>query len=676
MIAKDYRQNKEDVLSLYRAYEEFCKQAGVPVGESLKAEAQKIENDVFNLMVLGEAKSGKSTFINAYLGAEVVPMDILQCTSAIIKIKHGKRFELLASTAGGAQTHMQGKEKIQEFLKNHAAISDEYRSIPVSTINDELLITYKNKKIPEHVIRDFVANEKENNVYRLPEDEYNECIRKYIRESQKNWQNIITEIEISYPLPEDMRTITIIDSPGVGAKGSVGKIAKEYLTHAHAIIFVKSLSGQALESELFTNFFDNVCQEKQKESLFLAFTRKADIEPLAVLRLKENAIKLYQKAIDEDRLLFVDSKIQFLLNQCLALGAPANITEYFDRMEAEGNNYDPAEKCWLKCNNDVSKFKTMMEEKSSFANVYDALDKFARKAHYIRLMAFVKAVEREYESCRVRFSSALKTATENFKDPVALERAIEKRKEELDEVYSKINEGVDEICNNYVSTDGKVHQRADELKRRYVEKLNRIVNRSVSENPKQSVEKLKKMTFEEIEAVQDVRSELARQFLEECNERLIRCTDDPDSIPTEAYLPNFTAGDFAQINSMAEENAFEYREITKFVTLTDKEMYFSTQKYVTIFAESIRSRLDTEIVRPMQANVIAYVGKCREVYIEKLTERKKALEQEYDRLLQSREDNEMWQHEIDRLERNLSLIKANQRSTESVKGVLSNYVGS
>ena len=44
-------------------------------------------------MVLGEAKSGKSTFINAYLGVNLLPTGILQCTSSIIKIKYGEKIK-------------------------------------------------------------------------------------------------------------------------------------------------------------------------------------------------------------------------------------------------------------------------------------------------------------------------------------------------------------------------------------------------------------------------------------------------------------------------------------------------------------------------------------------------------------------------------------------------------
>ena len=91
MISKDYKQNKNQVLALYDEYVRTCQMAGKKTDESIKEQAEKIRNEVFNLMVLGEAKSGKSTFINAYLGKNVVPMDVRQCTSAIIKIRRGDK---------------------------------------------------------------------------------------------------------------------------------------------------------------------------------------------------------------------------------------------------------------------------------------------------------------------------------------------------------------------------------------------------------------------------------------------------------------------------------------------------------------------------------------------------------------------------------------------------------
>ena len=675
MIIKDYSQNKEDVLSLYHAYEGFCKKADVPVNESMRSEAQKIKDEVFNLMILGEAKSGKSTFINAYLGREVVPMDVRQCTSVIIKIKNGDTFQLLARTAGGDQMHVQG-EKIHEFLREHAAILDEYRAIPVTTINNELLIKYRGRKIPKEEISAFLKAEKGQNFYDLEEDQYNELIRKYIRKEQENWQQIVTEIEISYPLPEAMRGITIIDSPGTGANGSVGSIAEEYLAHANAIIFVKSLNGQALESTSFMNFLRNVCKEKQKEALFLAFTRIADCSGRDLERLKEQAFEMYDNDIDKEKILFVDSKMQLFLNQCRVLGTEEKIGSYFTQLEEEQNAFAPASLCWYQSRGDVSKLIESMKKKSAFDDVYKGLEKFARKAHYIQLMNFVENIEQEYSNRKSVFSDSLQIAREHFHDPLALERRIEEKKKELDGVYNKINNEIDEIYNAYTNNlgdEGKVHQYADQLKKEYAEKLGKFKNFSISESYDQTFRQMKKMTMDAIDHSETVRAQIVAEFLKECNEQLIRL-EESDKISAEVFQPNFTESDFDKIQKETEKKA-EDKAVKKILTFKPKrDPYRFREEHVRLVEESVSRRLDEEIVPCMIDNAIKYITECRNVYMAKLTEHEKFLKEEHGRLLQVKDDNEKWQQAIERLERNLSMIETEQKRTSTAKGVLSNYV--
>ena len=130
MIAKDYNQYKKEVLDLYNDYVKAFESFGKKVEENVSKDADKIKKEVFNLMVLGEAKSGKSTFINAYLGKEILPMDELQCTSSIIEIKRGDKFELKAQKASGDEIIKTEFNEITEFLQTHAAIPDKYRNIP------------------------------------------------------------------------------------------------------------------------------------------------------------------------------------------------------------------------------------------------------------------------------------------------------------------------------------------------------------------------------------------------------------------------------------------------------------------------------------------------------------------------------------------------------------------
>ena len=435
MISKNYKQNKSDVMALYQQFVTACKQAGKTVEKNIQTQAEKIQAEVFNLMVLGEAKSGKSTFINAYLGREVVPMDVRQCTSAIIKIHRGNQFKLEAKTAGGGKTVIEGYDKIRTFLKEHAAISDKYRNIPITTINNEILIRYGklSKKVPTHILNDFLEEELKDNIFNMDATEYKNLIREYIREKAPSWGKIVTEMDITYPLPEEMQGITIIDSPGVGAGGNVGKIAEDYIANANAIIFVKSLSGQALESSSFMNFMRANCREKQKASLFLVLTGKSNLQGSEFVSLKEQAIDMYKHDVDPQRIIFVDSKMQLFLNKCHELGTEEKIDAYFDELDENNNDFPPASKCWLKSKGSISAFNEKMSELSNFGNVHAALEQFARVANYLQLIDFLECLEKECIRYKELFSQALNIARENVDDPVALEDRIIQKKNQIAE---------------------------------------------------------------------------------------------------------------------------------------------------------------------------------------------------------------------------------------------------
>ena len=150
-----YKERKKDVLSSYGVFEEnveelqdYARKNKLPdpteLGEklltSIRGQAKRVEWDKFTIMVAGESKSGKSTFINAYLGVELLPMDVKQCTSAIVKIHYGEELSIRATYADGVKERIMGEEKVRDFLKKNAALDDAYRSIPVPTINYEILV--------------------------------------------------------------------------------------------------------------------------------------------------------------------------------------------------------------------------------------------------------------------------------------------------------------------------------------------------------------------------------------------------------------------------------------------------------------------------------------------------------------------------------------------------------
>lgn len=55
---------------------------------------EKNKKNPLNIVIVGEVKSGKSTFLNALLSKEVSETDVLEATSSIIEVSYGKEYEV------------------------------------------------------------------------------------------------------------------------------------------------------------------------------------------------------------------------------------------------------------------------------------------------------------------------------------------------------------------------------------------------------------------------------------------------------------------------------------------------------------------------------------------------------------------------------------------------------
>jgi ribosome biogenesis GTPase A len=87
MIGKQYKAHKDNVIDLFGEYKTTRGNLndGVDIN-FLESRIDSLKKGKFTLAVAGEVKAGKSTFINALLGAEILPSDVLQASSAIVEI--------------------------------------------------------------------------------------------------------------------------------------------------------------------------------------------------------------------------------------------------------------------------------------------------------------------------------------------------------------------------------------------------------------------------------------------------------------------------------------------------------------------------------------------------------------------------------------------------------------
>ena len=648
----NYDEKKKKVLGLNEEFQKIVKKNSIeekvtqiqkPV-ISLNNQIENIKKDKFVLMIAGEAKSGKSTFINAYLGEDILPMDVKQCTSSIIEIKYGTEFSLSAEYAGGRKEQIKGKENIAKFLEKNAALNDNYRDIPVPTINNEILVKYKGK-ISEKVVEDLIKGVKEDNIYNLPEEEYNEKIRKYIKENKNKWQNTIIKMVISYPFKtEELRNIEIIDSPGVNAAGHVGDVSKNYIEKANAIMFLKAITGQALESTSFKKFLDTGSVERNKGTLFLILTRAVNENAENLKILKKEAKRIYGSKIREEQIVAVDSKVQMFVNKISEYSTYDDIEEYLDELE-KTNQFEDFMNPPRKMRKEKSSYIEYLKEKSRFKDINEAIEKFARRSQYYALDEVVKGISNICKKIEDSAKYNIRLYEDKItKDPTEFSVQIEKIKTKITEINVKIGRKVDEVREKYTSFDPKgiILTKAEEK----ILELRKEIGNLNAEND-DSINELEKISLRKIEEQKEFQKIMQRDIVEECNETLVLLSDE---IPYSILEPNFTEEDFENIKNETKKDADEEKSYETGVTFKKTHFYseYSRSKHFKILKENIlgkMNKIQTEVV----GNLTDFVTNISSEYVKELIKNANEQKQKLNELLEEKARTEEVKKQIEEL---------------------------
>jgi GTP-binding protein EngB required for normal cell division len=111
MVLDKYSHLKEE---LVRCTGSILTIESIPVSicEELR---EKIENNVFNLVVLGQFKRGKTTLINALLGAEILPTAVVPLTSIATILKYGEALNIKVYFNDGRVTEIE-PETLSQYV--------------------------------------------------------------------------------------------------------------------------------------------------------------------------------------------------------------------------------------------------------------------------------------------------------------------------------------------------------------------------------------------------------------------------------------------------------------------------------------------------------------------------------------------------------------------------------
>lgn len=676
-MIQDYNKTKDNVLTMYS---DFCNLIAMIKGDksstydsSLEVLAEQVENisqDKFLLMVVGEAKSGKSTFINAYLGIEILPVDVEQCTSAIIEIRYGEEITLIATYADGSTTDIHDEQKIKDFLAVNAAVDDNYRAIPIAAINYEILLKYKDGKIPNEEIDNFIKGVKGDNLYHLPEAEYSSKIREFIKLKQPLWRKIVQKIEIFYPFADtDLKSIEIIDTPGVNADGRIGDITDKYVERANAVMFLKPITGAALAASSFRRFLDSKSADRNKNAMFLILTRAANEIEENITRIHEEAIKQFPN-IGEQQIIPVDSKVKLFYNRVKDMTIEEMETLIMQEVAA-GRLDSFIKVCWYDAQRNRDIFLQKLMEVSRFDVMNDALNQFSHKVQYIALNELLTRMLSVIDKAMDTLTENIRFNKEKAVDPIALGNRMNKIKAELEEMLQKINETVEGIAIRYGETGGFIDKRVNEEVSGYIAEIAKISSSSSS-----SIDELEKISFRKIDMLTQFSDELQKRIVEECDGTLISLSD-RSSIKLTTLKPDITRETFKKVKEELR-NSPDAQETYKYETggcfkKSKTGTRFSQSKYFDLVKKDIEGRIE-KLKNQMIRELKCFVAATTTAYSEELSRNARVKREELNAISEKKQSAEEIQAEIAENEELVAKIASLKDYIASVKGGIEKHV--
>lgn len=220
-----------------------------------KEVSDKIKSENFEIAVVGSFKNGKSTFINALLGKEILPAYARPCTAIINEIKYGS------------------KKRARVFLKDN--LSDSQRKI-----------------LPDWIKNDYLNYNNEVGID-VPINKLNEVLTIPFNEEQDEFETPYSKLVLCYPLNLLKNHVIITDTPGINEFETRTRITTNHLSKADAIIMV--FSADKLCSRVEMMFVEDNLKSNGFNSPFFVVNRMdilrneneiKDIKLLAINKLK------------------------------------------------------------------------------------------------------------------------------------------------------------------------------------------------------------------------------------------------------------------------------------------------------------------------------------------------------------------------------------------------------
>ena len=440
MKKNQFQEYCEQVKKILQEYKTVRQQANInDEGRSATVErkAKPFVEGHFTLAIVGKMSAGKSTFINAFLGQNILPTGHFQTTAILTKIEHAEEKSIEIVYGDNKGISITGD--IESQLKNYVAIEEKYNKLPLNYIN-EMIIKEVDK---EEIFCSDNINYMEG-ISGIKVDR--NLLEEYIKEHPKS--KIAKEVTVRCPFPEDCIGWRIVDTPGIGAVGGFDSETTNFLTaklenggyNVDAIIFLHKGTDN-IEDKETNNFvkdtFDKLSNEAKKR-VFFVITNCADGK---FRRNKKDIISKAKKffvektGIKEDRLLAIDSLMEILHRYITKENKDAQSLR--KSKGVPDSSWD--EKTWEECRELLSNIKNSLEDDGKNDNNENMLDRAQEWSGFNNLRAVLNEFVKTEKTNA--YEDLLKAVKEDIKGAIAGKENDKKNLQEgAEEMEKQINE--------------------------------------------------------------------------------------------------------------------------------------------------------------------------------------------------------------------------------------------
>ena len=282
--------------------------------ESVKRLARPFERDHFTLAIIGGMSSGKSSFLNAFLGEKnLLPTGGDQTTCSLTSIYYSEKEKVSVEYMDGHIDvfNANSKSDLKDILTNTVAIPQEFgNGFPLLAINNDILRGLSESDILKKA--DIYSNIAKR---QITTSELSNYLKTHMDPSQ-----FVKEVSVGINL-SSLEGWKIVDTPGVCALGGIEELTREYIfgtdeygcDNVDAVLLVYKGSVSLQEHPELTEFIKDVIRRKKSiiaDRSFMIVTHSASDHFQENPNYLNNALNQIDNLIPQERTFYVDNNLE------------------------------------------------------------------------------------------------------------------------------------------------------------------------------------------------------------------------------------------------------------------------------------------------------------------------------------------------------------------------------